>query len=146
MNQKTSDSELNKAALVIAKLLILTRDGKIIWHAASSLPVGTVVHAYITPLEDKVEAVITRTEEALKFELVGRPFVDEYSNVHNFGNEKPILSIALAHSHGQQGRVSPESIVYADLEELFALAKDPKSVSSDVQIRQVMDYLDRLAG
>jgi hypothetical protein len=52
----------------------------------------------------------------------------------------------LPHSHGQEERFSPESLVYRDLDELVALARNPESVSKDLQLKQVMSYLDRLAG
>jgi hypothetical protein len=160
----TSDKELNKAALVIAKLLIRTREGKIRWTGPftgflTSTLGGSEPESYTTKLEGGIEAVLICDDKQLCFELTDKPAESTLSGTQpnhigiagTFGlasvnAQNKILSISLPHSYEREERTSPESIVYRDLDELVALARNPKSVSDDLQLKQVMSYLDRLAG
>jgi hypothetical protein len=154
----TADKELNKAALVIAKLLIRTREGKIQWTAAGGLLAGRVraePQRYTTKLDDGIEAVLVSDSKQLRFELSDAslkstsagadPYLDAVTSLLGQDPSK-ILSISLPHSYGVDERLSPESIIYGDLDELVTLARNPKSVSDDLRLKKAMTYLDRLAG
>jgi hypothetical protein len=162
MNQKVSDAVLNKAALVIAKLLLRTREGKIEWRRADARDSWGAFEDSFAPtnrfsadLEDGVRADLTSSEKTLGFVLSGPPVPavvpspspssDDPLGIHASERNR-ILALFLEHSYGTKERTSPEAIVYRDLADLFQLAEDPKSVSDDLRFRQVMSYLDRLAG
>lgn len=165
----TTDKELNKAALVIAKLLIRTREGKLQWTATGGTSPGGFVadilgaepQRYTTKLDDGIEAVLISDSKRLCFELSdaslkstsGGTYPPQHGLASALGFVGPgiqdpstILSISLPHSYGVDEQLSPESIVYADLDELITLARSPKSVSDDLRIKKAMTYLDRLAG
>jgi hypothetical protein len=173
MSQK-NDIELKKAALVIAKLLMRTREGKILWkndnlvRAAVAGPLKSsneppplgglsefspawrpsapFVFLYTATLEDEIEAVLSRDDQKIGFRLSGPPAVKIPSGgLYQAHKNKEILSLSLSHSFGKEERFSPESIVYRDLEELIHLAENPKSVSDDLRLKQVMSYLEKLA-
>jgi hypothetical protein len=161
----TEDRKLNKAALVIAKLLIRTREGKIHWKE-DNLP-RQALHdfekesshrefesRYTAELEDSIQVILTRDDKQLGFRLSGPPAsnvpAEPLAGILGVGsqeshNSSEILSISLGHAYGKQERFTPESIIYRDLEELIQLARDPKSVSNDLRLKQVMSYLDKLA-
>ncbi len=162
---QTNDIELKKAALVIAKLLLRTREGRISWKD-DNLP-RQALHNYVkgsspqefeylysAELEDNIKAVLSRDEKQLGFKLSGPPVANVSTEplaeilrvgLAGFPDPNEILSVSLSHNDGKQERFTPESIVYRDLEELIQLAKNPKSVSDDVRYKQVMSYLDKLA-
>lgn len=163
---QTNDAKLKKAALVIAKLLLRTREGRISWKddnlprqfihgLANGSSHQEFEYLYTAKLEDNINAVLSRDDKQLGFKLSGPPAVNVPSDplagmaaaVGLDGSPDPneILSISLSHTYGKQERFTPESIVYRDLEELIQLAKSPKSVSDDLRYKQVMSYLDKLA-
>lgn len=162
---QTDDAELKKAALVIAKLLLRTREGKISWKdenlprqvfqgLAHGSPHQEFEYLYTAELEDNIKAVLSRDDKQLGFRLSGPPAANVPSfpldgivavGPHGLPDPNEILSISLSHTYGKQERFTPESIVYRDLEELIQLAKNPKSVSDDLRYKQVMSYLDKLA-
>ena len=146
-----SDAELNKAALLIAKLLIRTREGKILWKVDGDLTgqLLTSGSRYKAELDEGIEARLSRDDKSLGFKLWGPPVVEIPQNfwagllVGRDNNE--VMSILLDHSHGKTGLISPESVVYRDLEELIFLAENPKSVSDDLRYQQALTYLDKLS-
>ena len=146
-----SDAELNKAALLIAKLLIRTREGKLQWkHENDPLTRAlTSASPYSADLGDGMEARLSRDEKGLGFKLWGPPAVEIPSNfwagVFSGRDNNEIISIFLDHSHGKTGLVSPEGIVYHDLAELIYLAENPKSISDDLRYQQALTYLDKLS-
>lgn len=167
-----SDAELNKAALLIAKLLIRTREGKIQWKnendpswsssgskAAGILydkspmpPAKTLTQSslYKAELDEGLEAHLSRDEKDLGFKLCGPPAVDlppfpALAEMLGGRNTSEIVSIALSHSYGKTGLESPETIVYRDLAELLFLAENPKSVSDDLRYIQALEFLDKLS-
>jgi hypothetical protein len=165
---QVNDIELKKAALVIAKLLLRTREGRIQWRndnatrrAASDFfdaysgkqTSGSFLHMYTADLEDGVQAALSRDENRVEFRLSGPPAMDipsqPLAGVAGVGLSSPsnneILSVSLDHSYGKSLQLSPESLIYRDLDELIRLAENPKSVSDDIRLRQVMSYLDKLA-
>jgi hypothetical protein len=162
MSQKVSDTQLNKAALVIAKLLLRTREGKILWRKTEAQDFWQAFDDGLSPstrysadLEEGVRADLSSNEKALGFQLSGPPVrgvvpspisrSEDVLGTHESERNR-ILVLFLEHSYDKKERTSPESIVYRDLADLFQLAEDPKSVSDDLRFRQVMSYLDRLAG
>lgn len=148
-----SDAELNKAALLIAKLLIRTREGKIQWKnegAPLSQGLPASCSSYKAELDDGLEAHLSRDEKELGFKLWGPPALDlpPFSNLAGMlggRNTHEIVSITLSHSYGKTGLESPETIVYRDLAELIFLAENPKSVSDDLRYLQALEYLDKLS-
>jgi hypothetical protein len=153
-----SDAELNKAALLIAKLLIRTREGKLQWESEnsplSSFPLSenflTSSSLYKAKLDEGIEAHLSRNDKELGFKLCGPPAVDlpSYSGLAAMlggRDSHEIISISLEHSYGRTGRESPETIVYRDLAELIFLAENPKSVSDDLRYQQALTYLDKLS-
>lgn len=157
---------LKKAALVIAKLLIRTREGKIQWKndnlsrqafggAANGSSQQGFEYLYTAKLEDNITAVLSRDNKQLGFKLSGPPAVNVPTKsvldnravglVRGGYDPNEILYISLNHSFGKEERATPESIVYRDIEELIQLAENPKSVSDDLRYKQVMSYLDKLA-
>jgi len=146
-----SDAELNKAALLIAKMLIRTREGRIQWKnendALSQAP--TSCSSYKAELDDGLEAHLSRDEKGLGFKLWGPPAVEIpsgfWAGVLSARDNNVIISIFLDHLHGKTGLVSPEGIVYHDLAELIYLAENPKSISDDLRYQQALTYLDKLS-
>jgi len=151
-----SDAELNRAALLIAKLLIRTREGKLKWENERDLlsqisqnPLTAQI-LYRAKLDEGIEAHVSRDEKGLGFKLCGPPAVElpPYSALAPMlgGRDiREILLVSLAHLYGKTGLESPESIVYRDLEELVFLAENPKSVSDDLRYIQALEYLDKLS-
>jgi hypothetical protein len=147
-----SDAELNKAALLIAKLLIRTRQGKIPWKSEKDLlsqaqPSGT---SYKAELDDGLEAHLNRDDRAIGFKLWGPPMMDlpAYSHLASIvggRNTHEVISITLSHAYGTSELENPESIVYRDLDELIFLAENPKSVSDDLRYQQALTFLDKIA-
>ena len=82
-----SDAELNKAALLIAKLLIRTREGKLQWNNESeqNAPAGSL---YKAGLDEGLEAHLSRDDKEIGFKLWGPPAVDlpSYSAFSCFGS------------------------------------------------------------
>jgi len=149
-----SDAELNKAALLIAKLLLRTREGKIQWNNASNLLSSNAVEGFIlvykADLDDGLEAQLTRDNKGLGFKLCGPPAVDLpthslLSPMLGGRDTNEIVAIQLDHLFDKTGLESPESIVYRDLAELVFLAENPKSVSDDLRYLQALTYLDKLS-
>lgn len=147
-----SDAELNKAALLIAKLLIRTREGKIQWKSENDFlsQAMTSCSSYKAELDDGLEAHLIRDNKELGFKLWGPPAVDLPAFSHLAGilggrNTNEIVSVTLNHSYGKTGLESPETIVYRDLAELIFLAENPKSVSDDLRYLQALEYLDKLS-
>lgn len=155
---KADNGELKKAAILIAKLLLRTREGRIRWEVRNtpSLAPGIVRKASICSagLEDGMEAIITEDERELGFVLSGVPFNSFFPAPPEIeaaippelvlNSHKAILSIALKHSYGDDETLSPESMVYRNLFELIQLAKNPKSVLDDSRYKQALSYLDKL--
>jgi hypothetical protein len=142
-----SDAELNKAALLIAKLLIRTREGKLQWTNGTRMAPGSF---YKAGLDEGIEAQLSRDDKELGFKLWGAPAVElsPFSHVaETLGGRSTneIVSIKLNHSFGKTGLESPETIVYRDLAELIYLADNPKSISDDLRYRQALTYLDKLS-
>jgi hypothetical protein len=150
----TSDKELNKAALLIAKLLIRTREGKIQWYDSNPLNLKESLLGssglYKAKLDEGIEANLNRDDNELGFKLCGPPAValPAFSNLAGMlggRNANEIVSVSLNHSYGRPGLESPESIVYRDLAELIFLAGNPKSISDDLRYRQALTFLDKLS-
>jgi hypothetical protein len=142
-----SDAELNKAAVLIVKLLLRTREGRIQWsRCAPALRGG---ETFIAGLEDQMSAYLSRNDKQYDFALINTKFpsseeLDRF-DLHKFMAEKTIISIELAHSWDSDEDVTPESIVYSNLKRLFQLAENPKSVSADRLYQQAMALLDKIA-
>jgi hypothetical protein len=155
MTPKVSDEQLNKAALLIAKLLIRTREGKIQWRADSTIVKAELgVSRYAAKLEDDIEAILIRDDEQLGFVLTGSqmggivpPPSQTWEEARRalFRDPNKILSISLNHSYSGGDDLSPEGIVYRDLEELVQLAENPKFLSDDLRYQQALTYLDKLS-
>jgi hypothetical protein len=150
---QTNDIELKKAALVIAKLLLRTREGKLQWENETNLLTQNLLSScssYKAKLDEGIEAHLSRDDKGLRFKLCGPPAVDlpTYSYLAPMlggRDNNEIISVSLDHLDGKTGLITPESIVYRDMEELIFLAENPKSVSDDLRYKQVMSYLDKLA-
>ncbi len=147
-----SDAELNKAALLIAKLLIRTREGKLQWKNESDVlsKAPTFCSSYKAELDDGLEAHLNRNDKELGFKLCGPPAVElpPYSALAAMlggRDSHEIISVSLEHSYGKTGFESPETIVYRDLAELIFLAENPKSVSDDLRYLQALKFLDQLS-
>jgi len=148
-----SDAELNKAALLIAKLLIRTREGKIQWKNERDIVSQmtlTSCSSYMAELDEGLEARLSRDDKELGFKLWGPPAVDLPAYSHLAGmlggrNTNEIISITLNHLYGKTGLESPETIVYRDLAELIYLAENPKSISDDLRYMQALKILDKLS-
>jgi hypothetical protein len=142
-----SDAELNKAAVLIVKLLIRTREGRIQWSPCA--PALFKGKTFIAGLEDQMSAYLSRNDKQYDFALINTKFpsseeLDRFDLI-KFMAEKTVISVALDHSWDSDEEVTPESIVYSNLKQLFQLAESPKSVSEDRLYQQAMDYLDKLA-
>ncbi len=142
-----SDAELNKAALLIAKLLIRTREGKLQWNNESRMAAGSF---YKAGLDEGLEAHLSRDDKEIGFKLWGPPAVDlpSYSALAALAggrNTNEIISISLSHAYAKTSFESPEGIVYRDLAELIFLAENPKSISDDLRYLQALTYLDKLS-
>jgi hypothetical protein len=141
-----SDAELNKAAVLIVKLLLRTREGRIQWSpCAPALFGGKTVRA---GLEDQMSAYLSRNDREYDFVLMDATIPSSEDlvgiDLDKFISERTIIRVDLAHSWDSIEDVTPESIVYSNLKQLFQLAEDPKSVSDDILYKQAMSYLDRL--
>jgi hypothetical protein len=142
-----SDAELNKAAVLIVKLLLRTREGRIQWSPCAPALFGG--KTFITGLEDQMSAYLSRSDQEYVFVLMGAKIPSpenlEGIDLNQFIAERTIIRITLAHSWDSDEDVTPESIVYSNLKQLFQLAENPKSVSEDRLYRQAMTYLDKIA-
>jgi hypothetical protein len=142
-----SDAELNKAAVLIVKLLIRTREGRIQWSPVAPALFGG--KTFIAGLEDKMSAYLCRSEREYLFALISPkipPSEDlEGIDLDKFIAERTIIRVALTHFWDSDEDVTPESIVYSDLKQLFQLAENPRSVSEDRLYQLAMSYLDRIA-
>ncbi|HUD55442.1 MAG TPA: hypothetical protein VMR02_09460 [Terracidiphilus sp.] len=147
MTDTQDDSKLNRAALVIAKLLLLTREGKIEWANSGTLLTGD---RYSAKLDGDIEAIVARNENSFGFSLSGPPAVKIPSagllDLIGSTRTNEILSISLHDAAGGGLVRTPESVVFRDLRELYRLASNPKSVSDDLRLKQVLSYLDKLGG
>lgn len=142
-----SDAELNKAALLIAKLLIRTREGKLQWTNEARMAAGAF---YKAGLDEGLDAHLSRDDKGLGFKLCGPPAIDlpSYSALaamRGGRDSHEIISVSLEHSYGRTELESPETIVYRDLAELIFLAENPKSVSDDLRYLQALEFLDKLS-
>ena len=143
MSLTMSDTQLNRAALLIAKLLIRTREGKVRWEHSLEREMfqnfsrsdASPCLFFKAPMEPDLEAIVGRDSEQLGFQLSG---------LSAQGEKQIVVQVLLPHSYGQTDQLSPESIVYRDIEELLQLAENPKFVSDDVRYKQAMSYLDKL--
>ncbi len=139
-----SDAELNKAALLIAKLLLRTREGRVQWKHFSEREMfqnffgtdSTPCRYFKAPLESDLEAIVGEDTEQVGFELLG---------VSPSGEKQLAVQVLLPHSFGKSEQISPESIVYRDIKELLNLAENPKTVSDDRRYLQALTYLDKIA-
>ncbi len=142
-----SDTELNKAAVLIVKLLLRTREGRIQWSPCAPALFGG--KTYIAGLEDQMSAYLSRNNQEYDFVLMDTRIPSsedlEETDLHKFISERKIISVALAHSWDSEEDVTPESIVYSNLKQLFQLAQNPKSVSEDRLYQQALTYLDKIA-
>lgn len=159
MNQ-TSDIELKKAALLIVKLLLRSREGKIVWKnnyaekmLAASLGDVSNTNQYTADLDDGIQAILTKDSRQLGFELtapLANKALEQASSpsylVSMLIGENPnkVLKISLPHSEGNTADATPESTIYRDLQELIELAENPKAVSNDLRYNQAMSFLDNL--
>ena len=146
-----SDAELNKAALLIAKLLLRTREGKIQWKFEND-PLARALASsrfYKADLGEGLEAHLSSDDKALQFKLWGPPATELpqefFAGIFSGRDNNDVISILLDHSHGKTGLISPESVVYRDLAELIFLAENPKSVSDDLRYQQALTHLDKLS-
>lgn len=138
-----SDAELNKAALLIAKLLLRTREGKVHWEHSLEREMtqnffaadATSCRYFKAPLEPDLEAIVGEDSEQLGFQLIG---------LSSQGVKQVVVQVTLPHTHGAGEQVSPEAIVYSDIKEILWLADHPKAVFDDLQYKQAMSYLDKL--
>ncbi|MGH9600683.1 MAG: hypothetical protein ACRD27_12525 [Terracidiphilus sp.] len=142
-----SDAELNKAAVLIVKLLLRTREGRIRWSPCDpALPGGKT---FIARMEDQMSAYLSKNDKVFNFALANTklPSSEEIVGIDlgRYMSERTIISVALAHSWDSEEDVTPESIVYSNLKQLFQLAENPKSVSEDRLYQQAMTYLDKIA-
>jgi hypothetical protein len=142
-----SDAELNKAAVLIVKLLLRTREGRIQW--SSCAPALSGGRTYRAGLEDQMSAYLSRSDEEFDFVLMDTTLLSTEErdgfDRKNFISERTIIRIGLAHSWRSVDDVTPESIVYANLEQLFQLAENPESASDDRLYKQALTYLDKIA-
>jgi hypothetical protein len=151
MSQMQKDSDLNKAALVIAKLLLRTREGKIQWTTeqqewASLLDLKT---RYETKLSDDLKALISRQSGSIDFELIGPPAIPISKPLTALmlgQSDDVVIHLSLSDTFAAAGVNSPEGIVYRDLQELLRYAENPKLVSDDLRLKQAMNILDKLDG
>lgn len=138
-----SDAELNKAALLIAKLLLRTREGKVHWEHSLEREMpqnffandATSCRYFKAPLESDLEAIVGEDSIRLGFQLIG---------FSSQGEKQVVVQVLLPHAHGEGEQVSPEAIVYGDIKEILWLAEHPKMISDDLQYKQAMSYLDKL--
>jgi hypothetical protein len=142
-----SDAELNKAAVLVVKLLLRTREGRIQWSPCDpALSGGTT---FIARLEDQMSAYLSKNDKELDFILMNTSFPSSKErdafDVGKFIANKTIVRVGLAHSWGSAEDVTPESIVYSNLEQLFELAENPKSAADDRLYKQALTYLDKIA-
>jgi hypothetical protein len=147
-----SDAELNKAALLIAKLLIRTREGKIQWERVSDSVSNFLSSpgSFKARLDDGLEAHLVCDDKEVAFKLCGPPAVDlpsqsPVSAMLGIRENNEIISISLSDSYRKTDMETPESIVYRDLAELIFLAGNPKSVSDDLRYQQALTFLDKLS-
>jgi hypothetical protein len=142
-----SDAELNKAAVLIVKLLLRTREGRIHWSpCAPALSRGTT---FIAGLEDQMSAYLSKNNQEYDFVLMDSRIPSsedlEETDLDKFFSERRIIRVALAHSWDSEEDVTPESIVYSNLKQLFQLAQNPKTASEDLLYQQALTYLDKIA-
>lgn len=142
-----SDAELNKAAVLIVKLLLRTREGRIRWS-----PCAPALHegkTFIAGLEGQISAYLTRNDEVFDFALMDTkiPSSEDLAGIDlkKYISERTIVHVALSHSWDSEEGVTPENIVYSNLKQLFHLAENPKSVSEDRLYLQAITYLDKIA-
>ena len=142
-----SDTELNRAAVLIVKLLLRTREGRIQWSSCAPALVGG--KTFIAGLEDQMSAYVSRNDREYDFALINTkiPSSEELhlADLHKYVSERTVIKIALAHSWDSEHDVTPESIVYSDLKRLFQVAESPKSASDDRLYKQALTYLDKIA-
>jgi hypothetical protein len=66
-------------------------------------------------------------------------------DLDKFISESSIIQVGLPHSWDSDEDLTPESIVYSDLKQLFQLAESPKNLNEDRLYQQAMTYLDKIA-
>jgi hypothetical protein len=142
-----SDAELNKAAVLIVKLLLRTREGRIQWSpCAPALPGG---QTFIAGLEDQMSAYLSRNDKEYGFALINTklPSSEDLDGIDlgRFISERTIISVTLAHSWDSDEDVTPESIVYSNLKQIFQLAESPRSAPEDRLYQQAITYLNKIA-
>jgi hypothetical protein len=142
-----SNAELNKAAVLIVKLLLRTREGRIQWSRC--VPALCGGETFIASLEDQMSAYLSRDEKQYDFALINTKFpsseeLDRFDLI-KFMAEKTVISVTLAHSWDSDEDVTPESIVYSNLKQIFQLAENPSSASDDLFYQQALTYLDKLS-
>jgi len=143
MNRK-NDFDFKRAALLIAKLLLRTREGKIQWRADHSPEKS--IESFSARMEGDLNATITRNSKQLSFRLSELASVERIeAGLQAFKQGNEIDIVAIDHSKGKADEFTLEAIVYRDLEELIQLASDPRSASEDIRFKQAMSYLDKLA-
>jgi hypothetical protein len=132
--------DLAESAVLIGKLVDLTRDGKIEWNAVRPglvKELGPATTRYGSTLEGPSEVLVWSTERSAGFRVYEK--ATESTGVFTTTSERDLISISMDHEDGP-GRGQ----VYVNLMALLELARRSAD-KIEPKIERVKQYLDKLA-
>ena len=130
--------DLAESAILVSKLLALTRNGKVEWLKGSqrSSKVDEVITRFHTKLEDDLEASVWSTTKSAGFRVFEK---STETGVLTFTLERDLISVTLDHDEG-----ASRGEVYVNLISLLELARRSAD-KVEPKIDRVKQYLDKLA-
>lgn len=149
--------DLKESALLIAKLVALTRDGKVDWREQKLVAheLGPVTTRYFSGLEGNSEALVWSTDKSVGFKVfekvsgalltlpswgrISNPDVPFDSAPRMSVPERDLVSISIDHEDGPS-----RGELYVNLMSLLELARR-SSDKIEPKIERVKEYLDKLA-
>ncbi len=132
--------DLTESAVLIAKLVALTREGKIEWfqHSLSLIQFGSdVTTRYQTPLDGELNALIWLSSKSAGFRLF--EMTGEAAESRMARSERDLLAISLDHEDG-----SSRGEIYINLMSLLELARRSAD-KIEPKVDRIKQYLDKLA-
>lgn len=139
-----SPYDFSESAALIAKLVALTRDGKVAWDERKII--GNIATRYISALEGNSKALVWSNDKMVGFrvfediEELGRKVSPSILPlISPLISERDLISVSIDHENGP---FSGE--LYVNLMSLFELARRSAD-KIEPKIERVKEYLDRLS-
>lgn len=133
--------DLAESAVLIGKLVDLTRDGKVEWSEVKpgmAKELGLATTRYISTLEGASETLLVwSTERSAGFRVYEKSI--ESTRVFTTTSERDLISISIDHEDGPA-----RGEVYVNLMALLELARRSAN-KIEPKIERVKQYLDKLA-